>query len=298
MRKGLLYAVLVTAGFCGCVEDAPLIVETTNKVVVNCILQDSDNQTLTLVYSKSRGGGLYYEPVQEAAIKLFENDTLVGEFVKAGSRTWEINFRPEFGANYRLEIVMPDWKDIQANTTMPPVPKVELVYEEHYIKRFSQIDQQYSQWLFVLNSTFDERWENFFETPQINSSDRLLSNIATNHPSADRFNQYGNLGDVIGTAASLPAYDFYIRLAPIIDSTIFDVEANYCPTCFVVFRNSSPEYDQYFKTSFQKMLIYVDENDPGAWFDESVVYSNIENGVGIFGAYTDKVFVFGNAEIP
>lgn len=298
MRKGLLYAVLVTASFCGCVEDAPLIIEITNEVVANCILQDTDTQTLTLVYSKSSDGGLYYEPIQEAEIKLFENDTLVGEFFKVGSRTWEINFRPEFGASYQLEILIPDWEDIHASTTMPTAPLVELVNSEHYIKRFYQATQQYPQWLFVLNSTFDERWENFFETPQINSSDRLLADIATNHPSVDGFNQRGNLSDIIGSASSLPAYLFYIRLSPIIEPTTFDVEANYYSTCFVVFRNSSPEYDQYFKTSFQKMLIYEDEDDPGTWFDESVVYSNIENGIGIFGAYTDKVFVFGNAEIP
>ena len=38
------------------------------------------------------------------------------------------------------------------------------------------------------------------------------------------------------------------------------------------------------------MLVYQSFEDPTQWLDESEIFSNIENGVGIFGAYTDVMF--------
>ena len=49
-------------------------------------------------------------------------------------------------------------------------------------------------------------------------------------------------------------------------------------------------YDQYVKTSLQKVLSVADDTDPAIWFDESSIYSNIKNGKGIFGAYNEEFF--------
>lgn len=298
MKSHFIFLVLLTVLFDSCVESIPLKIESTDTVVVNCVLHKSYTQTLTLTYSKSKDKSLYYEPVHEATIELYKNDTLIGLFEKNGNRKWVINHFPQFDSRYQLIISIPDRDEIQAFTTFPSESEIMYLKETTYKKGFSQTNQTNPQWIFVLNAELDERWDNPFEIPKINSSDRLVESIATNHSSADRFNQNGNLSDLIGDASSLPAYDFYIRINPYHELISFDIEANYLKNCFVVFRNSSNEYDQYMKTSFQKMQLYSDEDDPGAWFDENEIYNNIENGVGIFGAYNDEIFVFGNIEIP
>lgn len=36
----------------------------------------------------------------------------------------------------------------------------------------------------------------------------------------------------------------------------------------------------------------IDPDDPLIWFDQTNVYSNVSNGVGIFGAYNEKFFIY------
>ena len=43
------------------------------------------------------------------------------------------------------------------------------------------------------------------------------------------------------------------------------------------------------KSSFEKMQ-FNKEDDFTTWFDEMRIFSNIENGIGIFAAYSDKYF--------
>lgn len=275
-----------------------MVLGKPDKVVVNCLLTTDENQCLTLVYAKTLNNGLYYEPVNEAVVELFKNDVPVGVFTKTGSRTWSIAHRSIPGAVYNLVVTIPNRQLIVATTTMPAEPVVSFIRETTYKKFFEQDNQLSPQWMFALNSDFGPRWEDPLVEPLINASDKLIENIATNHTFADRFNQFGNLNDIIGSEASLPAYSFYIRVNPATVKETFELEAGFSPQCFVVFRNASIEYDAYLKSSFQKMRIYADENDPAAWFDENEVYSNIKNGIGIFGAYYDKIFVFGNVKLP
>lgn len=298
MKLRLLLLILPITILNSCVKDSPLIIKSPNEVVVNCILQDSTIQTLTLTYSKPLDKGLYYEPVQEADVKLFKNDTLIGNFEKIGSKTWEINHLPKFNSDYKLTITISGREVISAFTKIPSKPIISFIGETKYNKKFIQREQLNNQWVFALNAETDGRWDNPFETPKINSADKLIESIATNHTEADRFNQSGDLSDIIGDNSTLPAYSFYVHLISNTDSIAFDIEAPFYDQCFVVFRNSSDEYDKYLKSSLQKMQAYIDENDPVVWFDENEIYSNIENGVGIFGAYTDTTFVFGQIKIP
>jgi hypothetical protein len=58
-------------------------------------------------------------------------------------------------------------------------------------------------------------------------------------------------------------------------------------SCLIVFRSVSDEYDKYQKSSLEKMHVFESFDDPTQWLDETVVYNNIHNGYGIFGAYKD-----------
>ena len=97
-----------------------------------------------------------------------------------------------------------------------------------------------------------------------------------------------------------------IRIIP--DATInsqnpyeFTVRDPQYQATFIVMRSASAEYDKYLKSVIEKMKFYQSDDDPARWFDESVVYSNIHNGIGIFGAYWQVSFFNHNQvffEIP
>lgn len=57
----------------------------------------------------------------------------------------------------------------------------------------------------------------------------------------------------------------------------------------VVFRAASIEYDKYMKSSLIKANAYKVEDDPTASFEENVIYSNINGGLGIFAACSDTL---------
>lgn len=281
-----------------CTEGIPLDTKTSGKIVVNCLLTTDSIQELTLTYSNSLDRGIYNTNVDSAIVTLYNEDKQIGQFLKTSSRIWELNFTPVLGDSYSLQITIPGENIITASTTMPLSSEISFVSKSGYVRSFKQKKQFFNQWIFCLNIVEDSAFfRNPLDTPKISSSDKLIEQIATDHFNTDRFNQEGTLSDLIGDAASLPAYEYYIRVFNNTTEVMFSIEAPFYPCYFVVFRNSSYDYDQYMKTSLQKMFLYCDEDDPVQWFDENEVYSNISNGVGIFGAYTDQVFPFSPFEI-
>ena len=57
----------------------------------------------------------------------------------------------------------------------------------------------------------------------------------------------------------------------------------------IVVRSVSPEYDSYLKSALEKMHAHISSEDPTSWLEEVDTYSNIEGGLGIFGAWADRV---------
>ncbi len=290
--------------FSSCTEEIPLEIESEEEVVVNCLLTTDSVQELTLTYSKSLDGGIYSSGVDSATVTLYQDDHEIGEFVKSGSTTWKLTYSAVLGKKYNLKIDIPGEDEITASTTMPSASNLSVVSdtiesENQYINIFEQKKQYNNQWIFCLNAADDSSFlVNPLDTPSVSTSDVLLESIGTDHPNTDLFNQEGTLSDILGDDAQFPAYNYYIRL--ISDSTsdiTFGIEAAFDSFHFVVFRNSSDEYDKYLKTSLQKMFLYIDEDDVVQWFDEDEVYTNINNGVGIFGAYYDQEFYFSPVTI-
>ncbi len=297
MTRKLLCYFFVMVTCWGCTNEIPLNITSSTQVVVNCLLIPDSTQELTLVYSKSLDdGGIYYDAVESAQAELYKDATLIGRFTKNGSRSWTIEHFPQEGSVYQLKIAVPNYDTLYANTTMPFASDIKKTTSRRYIKNFTQQTQPLNQWVFCINADFDSTWIIPDLVPEIKPTNKLIENLATDHRNADAFNQDGNLNDIIGTEATLPAYEFYIRLLATPEESNFSIESSFSPYCYVVFRTSSDEYDQYMKTSLQKMLQYSDVDDPIQWFDENIVYSNITNGIGIFGAYSDQIFCYGNIE--
>jgi hypothetical protein len=158
--------------------------------------------------------------------------------------------------------------------------------KETFVRKFFIQDKyNFPYWIFVM----DKRDESASITPQ----DKLINSLGTNHADCDRFNLSGNGMNIhIGQGAKTLEQQIYLRIVPNSNEVYkFCVEAPVSDSWFF-FRAVSEEYDRYLKTGFQKMLVYQAFDDPSQWFDESTVYSNITNGLGIFGACSDVIFKY------
>ena len=87
-------------------------------------------------------------------------------------------------------------------------------------------------------------------------------------------------------------WETLVRMLPNAVPTTFTLYPLY--SSVVSFMAVSEEYDHYLKSSLLKMQAYESFSDPTQWLEENAVYSNIENGVGIFGAYEETLFNCNN----
>lgn len=280
------WIVIVILPLCySCVQDIDLEEKRENKIVVNCMLTTDSIQTLTLTYSNPLNQ-FYYDEVEEATATLYLNDDEVGQFEKTAYSKWTLNHTPEIGGHYRLRVQVTGWEEIEATTTMPFAVRVEKA-DGSNTNRQRYFRQHYAPnpyWMFVLT----QRRDTMMIVPIVESGDKLQTSIGSSHPWCDSFNATEEM--VFEGKGTTREHLAYIRITPdkADDDTPFYLEAKLGQS-LVFFRSASNEYDLYMKSSVQKMMVYLAFDDPTQWFDENEIYTNINNGLGIFAAYNDWV---------
>jgi hypothetical protein len=278
----------------GCVE--PLDIDPVREepqVVVSCILSNSDTQHLELTYTNPPSGSSFTFPeVEDATATLYCEGSAVGTFRREGPTEWVLNYRPEEEKDYRLEVKVPGHPLITATTTMPQKPPFEQL--RHYLfpnDKFSQGRLTYPCWVFALNSSLKSSDEYNLEInqPAIEEDPdvSLIEVIGSTHKDEDQFNSLGGTLSWSVTKDVVTPHYCYVRLIPNPDRSdyIFTLVYHVQSRVFIVFRTASEEYDRYLKSVCQKIKAHLDEDDPVQWFEQIRIYSNIENGLGIFGAY-------------
>ena len=286
-----------------CVEDLTLSPkEGTRKVVVSCVLHNTKVQKLQLTYSQPVNETSFSEEVEVATPTLYEEDKAVGTFSKVGYGKWELNYTPHRGKAYRLVVEVPGHPTITATTTMP-IP-VGIYHGEprnrNRTKPFLQVNHTAPFWICALFSSLGGP-QYFLNPPKLEDDPKahLAGIIATTHKDADRFTQDETVNKYNTFDDGAVPYEQYIRVVPNPEITRelpyeFTVAENAGAFVFIVMRSASAEYDRYLKSILEKLKFYEDPDDPARWFDETVIFSNIENGLGIFAAYWQQDFYYNN----
>jgi len=277
--------------FCSCVKELPFNAEEAEIPVINCLLTNDSIQELSLTQSVKITDPLYIKEIRDAEISLWTDGEIVGYFERKGYGYWQLNYTPVEGNEYELLVKLPDGQELKASTTMPVANLFEpLIDEDRYPTRnFRQLTTDFPCWIYILRDT-DLAQDLMHPVPSTKAL--LANNLGTDHPLIDPFNKHESMSD-IEMDVTMPFYDYYLRIQSLPDSVHeiipFGIQAGYSYYSYIFFRTVSDEYDRYLKSSIQKMNIYQDKDDPVHMFDESRVYSNIQNGTGIFGAYSEHL---------
>lgn len=101
MRQTYLYLIPLLCLVTSCLEEVDVDFQHPQQVVVNCILQPADVQTLSLTYSRALDES-YFKEVEKADITLFSNGQQIGKFQKVGYGKWELQHRPVEEAKYQI----------------------------------------------------------------------------------------------------------------------------------------------------------------------------------------------------
>ena len=293
-RMGRFASCLFLSGsffFTSCVKELPFDSAEGEVPVVNCLLINDTIQSLSLTQSVKITDPLYVKEIPDAEISLSTNGEVVGYFERKSYGTWQLKYTPVEGNVYDLLVKLADGKELKATTTMPVANRFEpQIDEDRYPTRnFIQYTEGFPCWIYILR---DGDLAQDLMHPVPGPKAVMANNLGTDNPLIDPFNKHQNMSD-LNIDVTMPFYDFYLRIQSLPDSiqlTVpFGIQAGYSYYSYIYFRTVSEEYDLYLKSSIQKMNIYLDPDDPVHMFDESRVYSNIRNGVGIFGAYSEHL---------
>ena len=116
--KKWFFLFLLIGLVCSCVEDIDL--DTGERIPnVYCVLGEGPEQELELSYIAPTGGTS--QPVGEGtSAMLLEEGSPVGQFSRVSETKWELDFSPQSGRTYRLEVKIPGEETLTAETSFPP----------------------------------------------------------------------------------------------------------------------------------------------------------------------------------
>lgn len=175
---GLLFGLLSS-----CLEDIDL--DTGERILnVYCVLKRGSEQTLELSYIAPTGGASQ-SLGEGVSITLYDEGTPAGQFSRTSETKWKMDYTPQGGHTYRLEVTVPGEEMLTAETRYPSVGKLH--YVEALIPGGTEADgtirPQTVFWEYELETKEDLILWCYFENRR--DGPVITGYIASNHPGVD-----------------------------------------------------------------------------------------------------------------
>lgn len=285
------------------------------RVVVYGILENTMKQVVELRYTSYLSED-YMPPVENARVWVEEEGRNPEEaasyhFQEQADGRYEACFTPQFGARYHLKIELADGRVLTGTTLYPVQENLLNLRPEGYQYAFRTAYIPLYLWIYGMEYS-DEReqvvtyvygsnqyilqegildpfnYSNLFVKDVPEYENKIVGIVH-----GDELLSLGYLRYEIGVEKFPQLYesvDFMITAVP-----IFTLADNGLPRpeTYVVFDSVSKEYDAYLKSVVSRELTL--ELDFTNLYENKNVFSNIEGGVGIFGAvYRNKLPILWN----
>lgn len=268
--------------------------QAEQKISLNCILNPDSTVRLDLYYTRTLDETGEFEPVSRATIEFFENGEPWGTANHISKGNYSLDKKPLPGKTYAVKCSTPGNLPLTAETTVQEKPDITYVV---------QSKERYKGWDFSESSRFynlvvdyqlkDQHEKDFYWNYQLfwyaakkkYNFSSALSYLSTY---IDDFNR-----EVEPEVKYGFYYHFYARLTDAgVDGNVLEFSKDMTTRDIDVFFNADEHYDKYMKSSIQSWLIEEWQDLP---FKEPVqIYSNIENGTGIFGSASFTYLSFRN----
>lgn len=295
--RNIFLSVLVLCFFSSCT--AILDLDPRERfVVVHGILVNKPRQVINLHYSSLLSEDEML-PIDDANVWVEEKnrDGTIGhiyEFKAVGNGQYEAWFKPQSETRYNLKVVVPGQSEITASTLYPTAGNFSdlRVFNESYCFDYAS---DIPLFLWVYGQVGNE----------LQSGSKTVTYIAEQGDFADSFNEtalqhvsgahqhwrYLRYEFSLESIESIPFVEDYVHIG--LKKTVslliypdFGIRSLLSDDCYVEFCSVSEEYDCYLKevVSFELKLDHIAGNDFSSLYDHHSVYTNVQNGIGIFGA--------------
>lgn len=269
--------------FYSCEQEVILDFDNEPKLSLNCILNPDSVVSAKLTLSHNLDNSGSFETVDTGVLTLYEENEIFGILEAKGNGRYILNKKPAEGKTYKIVAEAGNYTTISATTAIPDYPVIE------YSKEFTgHTSYDSTRAVFNMNIQIKDKpgKDNYWIYQNWVVSGVKYGGVSReiNAPFVDEFNKtidteakYG-FTLFLGVRLSDEGYD-----GQSMDFVIPDfVEATkYTFTEAVHILNADEHYDKYLKTS---ILNRIKETSDLPFFEPVQMYSNIQNGYGIFGS--------------
>ncbi len=269
-----------------CEKDLNTAIDVFKKPCINCILNPDSVITATVSLSQSISNNGEPEKVLNAVIEL-KQEGKPSLFLKhVGNGKYRTDLMPSVGTKYSVIISIPNYPTLEATTIVPIRP--EVTYIKGSLKPKEEIKSRYSSlpfypYTFEINDKpgLNRYW--VYSMEKFKSDDYKWSfrsmYYGPDFIQYDDFNKETDAGFLNGFY-----FLYYLRILDSgIGSNMFQVNEE-CPVdkyYKYFFMDADEHYDKYLKSTIKQAM----NDGDNLLFNEPVqIYSNIENGLGIFGS--------------
>ena len=295
-------------------------------VVVECILSCDSVQHLNLSYTHPKSQKVGNSMITEAQATLFDEtaNEAVGSF-QLFEDCWTLSYSAIPQHTYRLDIDVTDHSHISAKQTMPKQVKINSFIWSMWSSQsgipINDVMYGYDFWgtVFYVNDLPERTWISAISYSEANGSYSIVDEICSDYPYIDNFNLNGDNYkpiyleiDTCGKTLSYlvceelegqPLHNKYLRTN--MPQTEREEWGGYtfiiCGSFFeqnnpkpdeplgskggILFVSTSEDYDRYLQESIYYQQLQ-ESDDMSSIYVRDNIFSNIEGGVGIFGAKT------------
>jgi hypothetical protein len=294
IKYRLLILVLCLTLF-SCEKEISFDLDTPEDMLcLNCILEaGNDSVAIYVTKVQSTQNDCAFTPVTDARIELSKEGQLLSGIVYRGNGRYLLKQIPEQGKKYKISVDVDGYKTLTAETTIPVFPnakaqyKQDTIYDDYWVNGYRTVPK------IVVDlkdaPTKDYYWFKLATIINFGGSPwgEYYISYQTDKMYFDEFNRYY----VQDINYPFTSYDYIgaLRLDEevLLNSEIqFSLNGGTKKTLFVI--NGDIHFDKHYKSSIKQFLTYDYDNLP--IFEPVQIYSNIENGFGIFGSIAISEF--------
>jgi len=280
-KGSIILFCLLTLTFSSCEKELNTEVIVNPKLCFNCILNPDSIIHGSLTLSQSISENKPLKKINDAIIEINKDGQIVDTMHNTGNGIYHLNIKPSSGSLYKIRIILKEFPVLTASTTIPGKPVVTFQKGDPELQI---INEYYSYSTYRTTYTIHDKPE----TNRYWQYKLILTNgiwrfgggyYDIDSPIFDDFNKVTDATDKYGFH-----YEYYLR----VKDTGFDGQLlTYSQTSFltdqeiIYFLDTDEHYDKYLKSTIKQRM----NDGDNLLFNEPIqIYSNIENGLGIFGS--------------
>jgi hypothetical protein len=291
MRNRVFLTIILTAITYGCQREYELKLEFSSGISVNCILDPDSTFRVKISWTERIGHSGPFLPVYNAFVEITEGNTNYTLNGSAGG-IYETGIRPVNGKTYQVKADVSGYTAIEAKTTIPSPPIATVVQNAgdntYTITLINNPHEKNHYWIYAQSGYY----QGVFMAPPIKVFNQSVNTIFTNTLIADKFNREKDTS-AQGMDYS-HSYGMRIPDYNITNGTVtFDIKIsdgwNRLERILIV--STDENLDKYLKTGLLQRIQKAGGDTPVFMIPISM-FTNIENGKGIFGSCSVVSFDF------